>query len=386
MSALVWLVALVAGPSAGSTADRVNLRDGAVVLGQVVDPNDRGKLILVVRRAWAESELPARAKAWRDAEAPWLKRARAERLARLEGWARERRAARTAAQAVRDDLLDWLDAEADRLRGLGPEDDLPPLMMAALERREVKSVDRRPPEQARLLRLGWRAGFADVETMAADDLKSALEGRNFPVAGDDPAAIDDLMPTPIETEARWRSRRAATEVEHDEGGRFVRFQGLVLPEGTPGEAVDAGPLVSGLLGSILGEAPAEDPLASHLRALAAKGRVGAVVTSLDLTPDLSGARVEVTLLVRLGRDDWRPAVTRSAAVRADQLAPDAGANIPGDPQVKPLFDLVEGLGLPGYSARMKGVGAATQQALGRARTEFQSDLDALALPAGESRR
>ncbi len=381
-------ILLVVSPAPDSAADVVTLKDGSVVRGQVVDPNDRGKLIFIVRRAWAEAELPERARAWRAAEAPWMKRARSERRARLEAWRRDRKAALDPDAARTDTILRWLDSEVDAL-AKADEDDLPPLMMAAIGRAEVKSVERRPQATARLLRMGWKARFDDVESMEADDLKSALEGRNFPVEGDDPAAIDDLLPTPIESDARWLSRRAATEVVHDTGLRFIRHGNLVLPEGNAGAALgDLGGL-SDLVGSVLGEPQAGDPLAPKLRALGEKGRVGAVLTRLEIAPDLAGVRVESVFLVRLGPERWQPAATRSASVRTDELRADAGANIAADPQVQSVFSLFEGLGLGEVSPEMKqrsvAIGAATQQALGRARSGLQEELEALTLPVGAPR-
>ncbi len=380
---------LTAGTIPGSTADAVTLRDGTLVLGEVLDPSSRGKLLMVVRRAWAESELPDRAKTWRAAEAPWMKRARAERLARLEAWRRERSMALGGDAAPEDSILRWLDGEIEHLKRIGPDDDLPRLMMVALDPRDVKSVAKRPNAESRLLRLGWRANFENVETMPANDLKSALEGRNFDVNSNAPVAIDDLLPTPIENETRWRARRAATEVLQDNGLRLIRYQGLVLPEGTPGEAIDATAALSGLVGSLLGDQPAIDPLLARLRGFAAKGNVGAVVTSLEMAPDFSSVRVETTLLVRTGPDRWQPAATRASTIRPDQLQPNAGEPLTADPQVKAVFGLFEGLGLAEISPELKqrslNMGAATQKALGQARTALQHDLDALTLPVGAPR-
>src|SRR5437764_941386 len=81
----------------------------------------------------------------------------------------------------------------------------------------------------------------------------------------------------------------ATGLANDPGGRLLRYQGMVLPEPAPGEAPPAAAglnaAISGLK-ELLGEAPV-DPLPGKLRELGQKGRVGAVVTRLELSPDLS---------------------------------------------------------------------------------------------------
>ncbi len=405
-------------PAADGVADHITLADGAVVRGLVVDPNQRGNLVLIVRRAWAEAELPDRARAWRAAEAPWMARARAERLTRLDAWIADRTRNLSAEAARTDSLLNELTSEAAHLRTLEPDGDLPPLMMVALPRRDVKALQRRPAATARLLRLGWRARFPEVETMAAADLKSALEGRSLPVAGTEPVALDDLLPTPIETDARWLARRAATEVGQDRTGRFVRYGDLVLPDaGTDaapnllgggvgdlakllggGAGGDLAGLLGGagggdlsnLVGSLLGDpaagAPARpkpDPLEPKLAALGDQGRVGAVLTALEIAPDLSSVQVTSTLLARLGPQRWEPVASRSVTVRPDQLGRDAGVQVGADPQVQSVFRIAESLGLP-IDAELKqrslAIGAATQQALSRARASLQPDLDALALP------
>src|SRR4051812_34722526 len=107
MAIIVLLAALAVGSS--SAADAVVLRDGKVVLGQIIDAPPRGKLRVVVRRAWAREVLPDRAAAWEKAEAGSSERARRERLERLEAWRRDR-----AAEAG-DRVIPWLDAQIARL-------------------------------------------------------------------------------------------------------------------------------------------------------------------------------------------------------------------------------------------------------------------------------
>src|SRR5438045_1815011 len=109
----IILAGLVSAAAPETAADAVTLRDGRVVLGQVVEPAPRGKLVVVVRRDWAEAHLADLARRWQAAEAPGLKRARDQRLMRLEAWRRERGPA-----AGRDDpIATWLDKEIARLKG-----------------------------------------------------------------------------------------------------------------------------------------------------------------------------------------------------------------------------------------------------------------------------
>jgi hypothetical protein len=365
-------------PAAGTAADTVTLRDGQVALGQMVEPAPSGKVLILVRRAWAEEHVPDWAKRWETAEAVWAKRARLERRERLVAWRKER-----AADAAQGDAIgSWLDSEIGRLAEGAPAEP-PPLMAVRLSRSDVKSSTRRPPEIGRLLRLGWQAGFGDVETMPLDDLKQALEGKGFAVHSTEAVPLEALLPIMPEVEAHWQARRAATEVANEAGLRFIRFQGLVLPEGAGGAPADGALLVSSLK-SLLDDKPSADPLASALRDVAAKGRAGAVVTRLELAPDFATVSVETALWVRRGRDQWVPAVSRSASVRPDSLGPNAGKPLAADPQVKAALSVVEALGLgqvaPDLKERSLNAGAATQQALGIARAALSRDLNALELP------
>src|SRR5215216_2760428 len=84
MQSLVVALCFVAAPPAKAkapetAADAVTLRDGKVVLGQVVDPSPRGMLRMLIRRAWALAELPDRAARWQADESATLGRARAQR-------------------------------------------------------------------------------------------------------------------------------------------------------------------------------------------------------------------------------------------------------------------------------------------------------------------
>ena len=386
---MIAVLILTVGLGADLAADSVTLRDGKVILGQLVEDAPRGRIALIVRREWAKEAVPDRLKAWEAAEAPWIKKARADRLQRLKAWKADKPARAVAT---------WIDAETEKLEK-GPE--LPPLLIATIGRGDVRKIDRRPPEVARKLRQGWLAGFSDAETRPVGELTSALEGRGFPMTGDDPALVEDLLPIPVETEGRWRARRAATEVAQEPSLRFLRYGNFLMPEGTPGEPVDPSKLLGGLAKSMLGglgdlgglgglgdlaggnDGPAANPLDAKSAEVAARGRVGFLVTYLETAEDLSGVTVEITLFGRLPNDRWETATTKTVQVRTDDVEPGEGGNIGNDPQVKSVFGTIEGLGLDlpdDLKQKALRIGAATQKALGMARTAIQPDLDELRLP------
>jgi hypothetical protein len=375
---LILAVCLPVQARLESAADRVELRDRSIVLGQVLEPAPPGKLVLAVRRAWVKEHIPSLLKTWERQEARWVQRARDQRLDRLRTWKRERP---VAAGAAADPLADWIDAEVRRME-VGPREPTS-LMAVELDRGQVRRLVRQPVERARMLRQAWRGGLPDPETRPVDELKDQLEGRGFALSEVDPAPIDALLPLPFENDARWLARRAATEVARETGLRFVRYLGVVLPEGANADGTGlAGAAVTALKG-LLGDEPQVDPLASKLTDAARRGRVGVVVTKLDMAEDLSTVTVESALWVRTDADRWAPAVVRPATVRVRDVSDDEARPLGGDPQVQAAFRVAEALGLgdvaPELKQRSLTMGAATRRALGQAQAALARDLDALAL-------
>jgi hypothetical protein len=252
-----------------------------------------------------------------------------------------------------------------------------------LNRFDVKSIERGRPEALALLRLGWRSAFSDVEEMSRATLTEALEGRGFDVQQGSAAPIDALLPPQAESEITWLTRRAATDVLHDPGLRFIRHGGLLLPDHGPGEGLPGGLEALSALKGLLGEDQG-DPLPPKVREVEATGRVGVLLTRLDLSPDGTSVAVEVGLLVRAEPGRWIPAGSRVARVRAEDVPAQAAEALAQDPRVATSLRLVEALGLGEVALELRGrslkAGAATQRALATARTAALGDLNHLAFP------
>jgi hypothetical protein len=385
----LMVVALAgAGARAAETAaDQITLRDGSVVMGLVtsVTNGPRGSVEFLVRRAWAERTLKQHVRAWDHSTAAATRLALTQRRKRLEAWRRER-----AAGAGADDrIIPWIEHELARMSAPGKSE--PSILLKLrLARNEVRGLDRRPAPVERLLRLGWLCDLHEPESMAVDDLKTSLEARGY--TGDatvrtPPASLDHLLPLAPETEPRWLARRAATELAIDPYLRFIRFQDTVFPDpgaGQPVSAMGLSTAISELKRVLdLDPGPQTDPLLDKLKTVGARGRIGAAVTRLVIQPDMSSVSVESTLWVRQGQE-WFSFGSRNATVRPDELAQEAGRELADDPQIKGAFQVVELLGLGAIPADVKQrslrIGAATEKALGLARSAFNQDLEELALP------
>jgi hypothetical protein len=254
-------------------------------------------------------------------------------------------------------------------------------------------LERRPAGTERLLRLAWLCNLPEPESMPMDELRGALEARGYALdAGgrSQPVALEGLLPQAPEPEPVWLARRAASELAIDPDLRFLRFQDTVLPDtgtgGLPG-GVGLGTAMSELKRLLdLDQGERTDPLLEKLKAVAEKGRAGAVVTRLQIAPDMSNVTVESALWIRIG-DRWAPFGSRTATVRPEDLGAEAGKGLEADPQIQSAFKVVEGLGLGAIPAELKErslrIGAATEKALGMARSAFNEDLQALTLPFQE---
>jgi hypothetical protein len=290
--ALVVLTPNEAADVPSSVVDRVTLSDGSVVLGEILEPPPaRGMTAMIVRRAWVREHVPAQAARWEAAERGAVKRAIQQRRTRLKAW----RTLRGDAPAGKPDAITpWLDKEIARLGHVGEKAD-EPLMMVKLRFGEIKNIQRSPKLGKSWLRMAWTSGFRNPESMAAADLKLALEGRGYDVSSTAPVSVDSLLPIREESDETWLSRRGATEVLNDSGLRFVSHQGMVFPEPAIGEPLTKlGPGVAlSALKNLLDD-KADDPLQTQLRELAAQGKASALVSRLDISPDFATVRVEPT--------------------------------------------------------------------------------------------
>jgi hypothetical protein len=411
-------------PAAKTVADRIVLRDGKNLLGQLVESSNEGILTVVARRDLVRKTLPNWAGTWEAAEKEAIAAALQQRHERLVAWRRDR-----TDSASGDRVTTWLDRELSRNAGTSPQ---PTLMAIRLDRDDVSAIERRSDSAAQVLRAAWVLGLADPETSAPGKLKELIVGRGMNLTDDATIAVDRLLPPLLEREDHWMLRRAATEALNDNGLRFIGFGSNILPEPIPGQPLDpsAGTaLVEGVIRDVLGagsvsslpsgigglaargrsmlpipipgnaldlEAGARvaegavrnvlgaaqaDPLHSKLGAVAARGQAGMILTRIVLAGDLATAYAESTLFYQNG-SNWDRAVWRSQSLEVGSVPPIVTKLVAADPQVKAVMNVIDSIGVgfvtPEMNERGLAVGTTVGGAVVLARTALIRALTELA--------
>jgi hypothetical protein len=355
----------------------ITLRDGSVLLGQVDEQSPNGSLRVLARRDWVKTKLATRAEEWEAAEETATAAALRQRRERLASWRRDR----PPQPGPADRITAWLDRELSE----APKPDAPSrLIVIRLGRSDVTAVKRRGGAAAQALRCAWLLDLAEPESTPLATLTDAIAGRGMIIEGEEPVAIDRLLPPSVEPEGRWLLRRAATEALNDDGLRFIRFGSTVLPEPVPGRQPDPATgtaLVGGTIKDVLGVG-GPDPLPARLRDVAARGRVGAMVTRIELAPDLGRVSAESALYYR-GPGGWERGPWRTGSLQVGAVPPLVVGVVARDPQVQAVMEFVESIGggLVSPELKQRGliVGTTVGGAVLLARTALVGTLAGLAL-------
>jgi hypothetical protein len=364
-----------AGIEEKTVADRIVLRDGKELLGQIDVSSTDATLAVVARRELVRSALPDWIGKWEDAEKSSTVGAELERRERLMVWRQER----PAEGVPQDRITAWLDHELTKPPGrVTPST----LMAIRLTRDEVKAMERRSEVAAHMLRCAWLLGLANPETANPAGLNDLIAGRGMSIDSDEPIAVDGLLPLAAEPFDRWLLRRAATEALYDDGLRFIAFGNTVLWEPLPGQPLDRGAgmaLVEGTIRDVLGVGGA-NALPLRFREVAARGRVGIIVTRIEVAGDFASASAESTLFCR-NKNGWQRALWRSQNLEVGAVPPIVVSMVAADPQVKAVMNLIDSIGAGFVSPDMKerglAVGATVGGAVVLARTALVRSLAGL---------
>jgi hypothetical protein len=160
------------GAEEKSAADRIVLRGGKELFGQVDESSPNAGPTILARRELVRTTLPDWAKRWEDAEREAFVGAVRQHRERLADWRRDR----PAGSAPADRITAWLDRELSESSGpVAPS----PLIAIRPGRGDVSALERRSESAARVLRSAWLLGLADPETTPLGRLKDAIAGRGI---------------------------------------------------------------------------------------------------------------------------------------------------------------------------------------------------------------
>ena len=357
-----------------SGTDRVQLTNGTVLRGQVVNRREDDGLLMAVQRNWLKARDPALARDASDADAEQTATAWRQLSDRLDALL-----ASPLAQQ-NDPLRVFLQREQTRIQQLLAVESPPPFQFLWLQipERSVRAVTPADPAWRRLVQWGWQEHLDDVETLPQNRLATALTKAGIDATQQPPSLVDRLPPLP-QSDDQWLARLALLQHTY---GAPVSFQGtgdvlVRLDEAAP-EATLL-PMITQLLQAEISNllepadqpgghpatpaAPPEDRWVQSARAQAiddGRFRATRVTTNLTQHTVVVESRFEVLTTPHRWATLWRDRVT----VDARNARPDAEARITADPRVEQALAGLRLLGLTDDHAITTAIrfGAATMEA------------------------
>ena len=365
-----------------SGTDRVQLTDGTVLRGQVVNRREDDGLLMAVQRRWLEAREPALARDASDADAEQTATAWRQLSDRLDALL-----ASPLAQQ-NDPLRIFLRREHTRIQQLLAVESPPPFQFLWLRipERSIRAVTPADPAWRRLVQWGWQEQFDDVETLPQNRLATALTTAGIDATQQPPSLVDRLPPLP-QSEDQWQARLAILQHTY---GAPVSFQGtgdvlVRIDEAAPEKALL--PIITQLLQAEISNllepaaqpgrrpatpaAPPEDRWVQSARAQAIDdGRFRATRVTTNLTQHTVVVESRFEVLTTPHR--WATLRRDRVTVDARNARPDAEARITADPRVEQALAGLRLLGLTDDRAITTAIrfGAATMEAQDQANQRF----------------
>lgn len=363
---------------AGSPFDRVQTKDGTVMVGLVLGSNaDWG--YIACRRNWLREHDPKydeRAKQLRALEQHAYEQMQG-RLERLIAEDREP-ACRFVWEQELERATKWLQSESQA------ESEL---VLFEIPRGEIASVERLPGTTASLAIWAWDQRLEAPEGMPGEAIAAELKTLGVDASRDVPDLGRRFQALP-QSEDEWLARCALVRYSRSQAIDFQGSGGAMfrIEKGKP---VDVNQLLSkslesqsqSLLKELLGEKPGraasggmrpwiqasgaqlQDPKEDYFRA-----------TQADT--DLVGGETTVTsvFVVRNRLGDWTPIWRVEKSVARGQVSRDGLKEIESDPQIQSLMNLIKPLGIANDETLQMAMvmGAATKQAQEDANSRFET--------------
>lgn len=363
---------------AGSPFDRVQTKDGTVMVGLVLGSNAEWGYV-ACRRSWLREHDPKydeRARQLRALEQHAYEQMRG-RLERLIAEDREP-ACRFVWEQELERATKWLQSETHE------ESEL---VLFEIPRGEIANVDRLAGTTASLAIWAWDQRLESPEGMAGEAIAAELKTLGVDASREVPDLGRRFQAMP-QSEDEWLARCALVRYSRSQAIDFQGSGGAMfrIEKGKP---VDVNQLLSkslesqsqSLLKELLGEKPSraasggmrpwiqssasqlQNPKEDYFRATQAE-------------TDLVGGETTVTsvFVVRNRLGDWTPIWRVEKSVARGQVTRDGLKEIESDPQIQSLMSLLKPLGIANDETLQMAMvmGAATKQAQEEANSKFET--------------
>lgn len=363
---------------AGSPFDRVQTKDGTVMVGLVLGSNaDWG--YVACRRSWLREHDPKyeeRAKQLRALEQHAYEQMQG-RLERLIAEDREP-ACRFVWEQELERATKWLQSERQ---------DESELVLFEIPRGEISSVDRLPGTTASLAVWAWDQRLESPEGMSGEAIAAELKTLGVDGSREVPDLGRRFQALP-QSEDEWLARCALVRYSRSQAIDFQGSGGAMfrIEKGKP---VDVSQLLSkslesqsqSLLKELLGEKPgraASGGMRSWIQASASQLQDAKedYFRATQADNDLVGGETTVTsvFVVRNRLGDWTPIWRVEKSVARGQVSRDGLKEIESDPQIQSLMNLIKPLGIANDETLQMAIamGAATKQAQEDANSRFET--------------
>lgn len=373
--------------------DYLLLKSGEKLYGFSLGKNEDGLVAFAVEREWLKQTHPKLYEQESTREQKELEQTSKVLLERIDRWIDERKD-----DAKSEGLLRFLKYKRDKIEFASDETSPTPndtlFMLFHLELREIQDLKQANRNNRFVAGIAYGQGIENVVTTPASILRKRLAEADEKWTEQQVDLADELPKSLTQSEKEWAARKALLEYHMREP---LEYQGTGSTLIRLGEDVDMTALAGQLLASGGADAITQVGIdlglpefqkfkkdrenkswSKKITAEAEKdGFRGVFVVRLEQSMTSSSVKVHSHFFVMEEPGKWFELRNNTSTSNVNQQAAGDVAQLKQDPQVKQAVDLISKL-LPGAADRVDLAmqhGAATQQALSQAKSEFTLYLE-----------
>ena len=361
--------------------DVVSLDGGIRLYGVVMERDEQEGLTLAMEREWVKKTYPELYRDFTAVEKTNRQAVKTELLQRIDDWI----------EARKDDglLSTFLRDEKKRLE---EEFNKPPsskkFILALLLPAQVRQVYLQPPQRRKIVGLAWQHNLSGATTTSTARLSKRLGDLNVDLQNDQ-VDLSRELPSSSQTDKQWSAKVAL--VEHALRPA-LEYQGTGNMLVNKDEAPDGAALLSAFKGNgnnlasqlakqlgLGGSPPPEMQDWWKAARIGAErgGYRGVLVIRMEQDYSVPDVVVEAHFFARNLNGIWFEVKRFKATSNINEETPQTLQRLRQEPQIKEIFDQLEGLGLSAANSQMELAlrhGAATETSLNLVRNQFEEFL------------